>query len=390
MHGIPIAIKDLFATAGVLTTGGSKYYENWIPDSDAAVVRLLSAAGAVMLGKTGLHELAFGTTSVNPYYGAIANPWKLDHHPGGSSGGSAVAVAAGMAFAGIGSDTGCSVRQPAQCCGIVGHKPTFGLVSVAGVMPLVSSMDHVGTLARSVRDAALVLEAIQGPDNNDPNSVDRATSDYSMPMSQGVDGTVVGVPREFFFSGGDPEVIEIVSRAIETYTDLGADVVDVDLPGVERAYHEADVTFSEIALANRKALEGDPDAFSEPFRRRYAAVTKWSDSDYQAAQAFRQEFRSKAAAVLEQCDVLAMPTSTVAAAPIEKQPRDHDVERRKNCCIFNFSGQPAISVPCGFTAAGLPVGLMLAGGMFEDAKVFRFARAFEEATPWHERYPEVA
>ncbi|HJP34805.1 MAG TPA: amidase, partial [Gammaproteobacteria bacterium] len=227
LHGIPIAIKDLFATAGVLTTGGSKYYENWIPDSDAAVVRLLSAAGAVMLGKTGLHELAFGTTSVNPYYGAIANPWKLDHHPGGSSGGSAVAVAAGMAFAGIGSDTGCSVRQPAQCCGIVGHKPTFGLVSVAGVMPLVSSMDHVGTLARSVRDAALVLEAIQGPDNNDPNSVDRATSDYSMPMSQGVDGTVVGVPREFFFSGGDPEVIEIVSRAIETYTDLGADVVDV-------------------------------------------------------------------------------------------------------------------------------------------------------------------
>ena len=150
LHGIPIAIKDLIATEAVLTTGGSKYYEGWIPDSDAAVVARLSAAGAVMLGKTNLHEMAFGSTSINPYYGAVSNPWRLDYHPGGSSGGSAVAVAAGMAYAGIGTDTGCSVRQPAQCCGIVGHKPTFGLVSKAGVLPLIDSMDHVGSLTRVV------------------------------------------------------------------------------------------------------------------------------------------------------------------------------------------------------------------------------------------------
>ncbi|HEY5624718.1 MAG TPA: amidase, partial [Gammaproteobacteria bacterium] len=189
MHGIPVAIKDLFATAGVLTTGGSKYYRDWVPEYDAAAVRKLADAGAVTLGKTGLHELAFGSTSINPHYGAVANPWKLDHHPGGSSGGSAVAVAAGMAYAALGTDTGCSVRQPAQCCGIVGHKPTYGLVSLAGVLPLVSSMDHVGPLTRTVRDAAIVLSAIQGYDPDDPGSIDREREDYTLSMRRGLDGT---------------------------------------------------------------------------------------------------------------------------------------------------------------------------------------------------------
>ena len=203
LHGIPIAIKDLIATEGVLTTGGSKYYEAWIPDYDAAAVSSLSAAGAVILGKTGLHELAFGSTSINPYYGAISNPWMLDHHPGGSSGGSAVAVAVGMAYAALGTDTGCSVRQPAQCCGIVGYKPTFGLVSKEGVLPLVPSMDHVGPLARNVRDAALVLHAIQGTGADDPELISRDASSYSAQVQWSLDGATVGVPRQFFFSGGD-------------------------------------------------------------------------------------------------------------------------------------------------------------------------------------------
>ncbi len=390
LHGIPIAIKDLIATEGILTTGGGKFYDRWVPDSDAAVVARLSAAGAVMLGKTNLHEMAFGSTSINPYYGAVANPWKLDHHPGGSSGGSAVAVAAGMAYAGIGTDTGCSVRQPAQCCGIVGHKPTFGLVSKAGVLPLVGSMDHVGPLTRTVRDAALVLRAIQGPDSDDPDSVDRVADDYFTRMNESLDGAVVGVPRRFFFTGGDPEVVDLVDQALETFQELGAQVVDRDLPEVERALDEADVTFSEIAHAHGDALAENPEAFSDAFRRRYASVTEWSDSDYETAQDFRREFGKKVAAVMGRCDVLAMPTSTVAAAPIAEQPHDHDVQRRKNACIFNFTGQPAISVPCGFTAAGLPVGLMLVGEMFADAKVFRFAHAFEEATPWHLRHPDIS
>ena len=390
LHGIPIAVKDLIATQGILTTGGSKYYDGWIPDADAAVVKRLSAAGAVMLGKTNLHEMAFGSTSINPYYGAVSNPWKLDHHPGGSSGGSAVAVAAGMAYAGIGTDTGCSVRQPAQCCGIVGHKPTFGLVSKAGVLPLVGSMDHVGPLTRTVRDSALVLRAIQGPDSNDPHSVERAADDYFTRMNTALDGAVVGVPRRFFSTGGDPEVVDLVDRALGTFEELGARVVECDLPEVERAFDEANVTFSEIAHAQGEALAEDPEAFSDAFRHRYASVTQWSASDYEAAQDFRREFREKVAEAMVQCDVLAMPTSTVAAAPIAEQPHDHDVQRRKNACIFNFTGQPAISIPCGFTAAGLPVGMMLVGEMFGDAKVFRFAHAFEEATPWHLRHPDIS
>ena len=390
LHGIPIAIKDLIATQGIRTTGGSKVYDGWIPESDATVVKRLSAAGAVMLGKTNLHELAFGSTSINPYYGAVSNPWKLDHHPGGSSGGSAVAVAAGMAYAGIGTDTGCSVRQPAQCCGIVGYKPTFGLVSKAGVLPLVESMDHVGPLTRTVHDSALVLRAIQGPDSDDPRSVDRATEDYFTRMSASLEGAVVGVPRQFFFTGGDPEVVDLVDRALETFRELGAHVVDCDLPEVERAFDEVNVTFSEIAHAHGEALAKDPEAFSDAFRHRYASVTRWSASDYEAAQDFRSEFGEKVAAAMDRCDVLAMPTSTVAAAPIAKQPPDHDVERRKNACIFNFTGQPSISVPCGFTVAGLPVGMMLVGTTFGDASVFRFARAFEEATPWHLRHPDIS
>ena len=389
LHGIPIAIKDLFATKGVLTTGGSKYYESWIPDYDSTTVAKLSDAGAVLLGKTGLHELAFGSTSINPWYGAIANPWKLDHHPGGSSGGSAVAVAAGMAYAAIGSDTGCSVRQPAQCCGIVGLKPSYGLVSLAGVMPLVSSMDHVGPLTRTVGDAAAVLAAIQGYDDGDPASVDRKMPDYTMSMSRGLDGTTVGVPREFFFSGGDAEVVEIVSRAIEQFSRIGANVIDIELKDAEEAYLRADVTFSEIANSNGPALEDNPEAFSAAFRRRFEKVTKWSDADYDDAQQFRAEFRANVEEILDDCDVLATPTSTVAAAPIAEQPRDHDVERRKNTCVFNFTGQPSISIPCGFTEAGLPVGLMLTGSLFEDGEVLRFARAFEDTTEWHDRHPDI-
>lgn len=389
LHGIPVAIKDLIATKGVRTTGGSRVYESWIPDHDATVVQKLNDAGAVTLGKTGLHELAFGSTSANPFFGAIANPWKLDHHPGGSSGGSAVAVAAGMAYAAIGTDTGCSIRQPAQCCGIVGHKPTFGLVSKAGILPLVSSMDHVGPLTRSVADAGLVLQAIVGPDADDLYCVDRPGVDYCARLTKPIDETVIGVPRRFFFEGGDPEVVEIVSASLEVFEFLGARLLEVDIPEAERAYRAGDATFVEIVEAHGEAMRRDPSKFSAAFRERYESMARTTTDDYAEAQRFRVAFREQVAALMMGCDVLAMPTSTVAAAPIERQPPDHAVERRKNASIFNFTGQPAISVPCGFTRGGLPVGLMLAGRPFEDANVLQFAAAFERATVWHERHPRL-
>ena len=389
LHGIPIAIKDLIATNGIRTTGGSLVYENWIPDYDAAVVRKLDEAGAIMLGKTGLHELAFGSTSINPYFGAIANPWKLDHHSGGSSGGSAVAVAAGLALAAIGTDTGCSVRQPAQCCGIVGHKPTFGLVSKAGVLPLVDSMDHVGPLTRTVRDAALVLQAIAGHDPDDPHCVDRPVPDFTEKLGRPIDGAVIGVPRAFFYENGDEEVCEIVSASLEVFELLGARTENIEIADINEAYRAGDVTFVEIVEANGEAMRRDPSLFSEEFRQRYDSVARSTPADYAEAQRFRERFRAQLEGLLETYSVLAVPTSTVAAAPIASQPPEHSVERRKNASIFNFTGQPAISVPCGFTRAGLPVGLMLVGRMFEDATVLQFASAFERATTWHEQRPPV-
>ncbi len=390
LHGIPVAIKDLIDTAGVRTTYGSAYYAEHVPDADAAAVRHLWAAGAVCLGKTGLHEMAFGTTSVNPFFGAIGNPWRPDFHPGGSSGGSAVAVAAGMAYAALGTDTGCSIRQPAQCCGIVGHKPTYGLVSTDGVMPLVSSMDHVGPMTRSVRDAALVLRAIATTDAGDPQRVPRSVDDVVEGIGAPIGGRIIGVSRDYFFEGGDEEVIAIVEAALDVFRQLGATVETVRLPDCHMAYAAANATFSEIIDVHREALQDDPEAFSEPFRTRYEAMRRYTREACRAAQAYRVEFTGGVERVFERVDVLAMPTSTVAAAPIAAQPPDHDKERRKNACIFDFTGQPSVSVPCGFTRQGLPVGLMICGGTGEDAKVLRFAHAFEQATPWHGRHPPTS
>ena len=387
LHGIPVAIKDLIDTGGVLTTGGSRHYADRVPDSDATVVARLRDAGAVMLGKTALHEMAFGSTSINPFFGAVSNPWRLDHHPGGSSGGSAAAVAAGLAYAALGTDTGCSIRQPAQCCGIVGHKPTFGLVSKAGVMPLVASMDHVGPITRRVRDAALVLQAIAGADGADPFSLTGPVGDLVTDLEAAIAGAVVGIPRAYFFQGGDPEVVAIVERSLAVFSDLGAVLRDVQLPDCAAAYQAADATFSEIVDANGDALRADPQGFSDAFKQRYRAMAQYRGAAYEAAQAHRVQFKAEMAEAMRVCDVLATPTSTVAAAPIDKRPPDHAKERRKNACIFDFTGQPSISVPCGFTRSGLPVGLMLSGRVGEDATVLRFARAFEKATPWHTHHP---
>ena len=411
LHGIPVAIKDLIDTRGVLTTYGSRYYAEHVPDEDAAVITRLHEAGAVSLGKTGLHELAFGSTSVNPFFGAIGNPWRPDYHPGGSSGGSAVAVAAGMAFAALGTDTGCSIRQPAQCCGIVGHKPTYGMVSKAGVLELVPSMDHVGPMTRSVRDSALMLEVITARHGNGPRGendsskesraidhqidsaprhvMDGALYNLIQRMETPIAGGVVGVPTDYFFQGGDEDVKSIVTEAIGVFEELGARVESVDLPDCHQAYSEANATFSEVVDVHREALADDIEAFSEPFRARYSSMTRYSPSAYENAQRFREKFTRDMEKVLERVDVLAMPTATVAAAPIAEQPHEHAKERRKNACIFDFTGQPSISVPCGFTSDGLPVGLMICGGRFRDARVLRYAHAFEQATPWNGRHPSL-
>jgi aspartyl-tRNA(Asn)/glutamyl-tRNA(Gln) amidotransferase subunit A len=388
LHGIPVAVKDLFATDGIRTTCGSKLFENWVPDHDATIVTRLHEAGAVLLGKTGLHELAYGNTSINPFFGAIANPWAPDHDPGGSSGGSASAVAAGLAYAALGTDTACSIRQPAHCCGIVGHKPSFGLVSKAGALPLVWSMDHVGPLTRSVQDAAYVLKAISGYDPIDPYSVQALKSEDFNACERSIEGARVGVVRRFFFDGHS-DVIEVVDAALQTLDELGATLVELDIPDIDDAFAAVGTTFAEAAVVHEKDLRERPHAFSDDVRGKLEWALDMKATKYAEAQHFRRGFTTRLEQLMSECDVLAAPTATTAAAPIADRPEDYGRLAWKNTGIFNLTGQPSLSVPCGFTQAGLPVGLMITGRLFEDNKILQFANAFERATEWHKNIPDI-
>ena len=374
LHGIPIAVKDIFATEGVRTTCGSKLFENWIPDHDAAAVTRMLDAGAVLLGKTGLHELAYGNTSINPFFGPVRNPWAPDHDPGGSSGGSASAVSAGLAYAALGTETGCSIRQPAHCCGIVGHKPTFGLISTMGVQPLVPTMDHVGPLTRSVEDAGLMLNALTGQE------------DLICPEAA-VKRARIGVVRSFFFDGYGI-VIEVVDRALDELRELGASVIELELPKLKQASREARITFAEALNVHADNLAKNPQGFSEELRGRLAESENISEARYMQAQEFRREFTEKAEALMSECDVLLAPTATIAAAPIDDRPGDYRRNAWKNTGISDFTGQPSVSIPCGFTEEGLPVGVMFTGHLHDDRKVLQIAYAVEQATDWYRTPPD--
>ncbi|MFQ6005738.1 MAG: amidase [Woeseia sp.] len=373
LHGIPIAIKDLIATKGIRTTCGSKLFENRVPDHDADAVTQLLDGGAVMLGKTGLHELAYGNTSINPFFGAVRNPWATDHDPGGSSGGSASAVAAGLAYAALGTETGCSIRQPAHCCGIVGHKPTYGLVSTIGVQPLVPTMAHVGPLTRRVEDATSVLRVLADVDRIDCSE---AT----------LDGASIGIVRDFFFDGY-ADVIKVVDTALDTLRGLGANLIELELPDVEQASREARVTFAEASAVHADNLEKNPAGFSEELRGRLAESGHVTEDRYARAQRFRNRFTEEAEQLLSECDVLVAPTATIAAAPLDDRPEDYRKHGWKNCGISDFTGQPSTAIPCGFTEKGLPVGLMFTAGLYEDEKVLRIAHTVEQATDWYRTPP---
>ena len=383
LHGIPIAIKDLFATRGIRTTCGSKLYADWVPDHDAAAVSRLREAGAVMLGKTGLHELAYGNTSINPFFGAIANPWATDHDPGGSSGGSAAAVAAGLAFAALGSDTGCSVRQPAHCCGIVGHKPTFGLVSKAGALPLVWSMDHVGPLARSVEDAAIMLDALSGHDPADPYSLNTTTVAIDLRAAT-LSGVRVGIIRNYFFEGSG-DVIDVVEVALQHLREAGVTFVELEVDELEAAFEAAGATFAEAAVFHADNYRERPGDFSDEVRAKLETGFEMKATHYAQAQHFRRGFTARMQQLFSTVDVLVAPTATVASAPIAQRPRSYGYHAWKNTGIFDLTGQPSISVPCGLTADGLPVGLMITGPLLADQRVLAFAHAAAGVLPWGKR-----
>jgi aspartyl-tRNA(Asn)/glutamyl-tRNA(Gln) amidotransferase subunit A len=396
LHGVPLGLKDLFDVAGVPCTMGSKILRDNVPDIDATVVTRLKAAGAIILGKQNLHEFAFGITSENPHYGVVRNPWDLDRVPGGSSGGTAAAVAASLCAGGLGSDTGASIRAPASFCGVVGLKPTYGRVSRAGVLPLAWSLDHVGPLARSVADCALLLQAIAGSDPRDPSSSNAPVPDFSPALSQGVGGLRLGVPREHFFELLEPEVERLVREAIATLERLGARVEEVALPHSVHAQTAGNgIMASEAASLHASWLRERPEDYGPDVLQRIQGGLLVRATEYLYSQQMRTLVQQDFARAFQQVDVVLGPTVPLVAprigrtfepgGPFKMAPRAIANRMTVPC---NLTGMPAISVPCGFSE-GLPVGLQIMGPAFAEPLVLRVAAAYEAACAWRQQRPPV-
>jgi aspartyl-tRNA(Asn)/glutamyl-tRNA(Gln) amidotransferase subunit A len=388
LHGLPVAHKDISVTKGVRTTAHSRTLLEFVPDHDATHVRRLSEAGMILLGKTNTTEFACGALDV---FGPHRNPWDLSRYAGGSSGGSANALAAGLAVAATGSDTGGSIRVPASFCGIVGVKPTYGRVSRYGVIPLSWSMDTAGPMARTVADCAMLLGVMAGHDPLDPTSANVSVPDYGEGLTSGIRGLRLGIPQQHFFEGLDPEVDERVRTALRQFETLGASLEPVDLPRArDVAPAQAVLTMVEAFAEHASRLRRAASAYGLRTRRRIASGAFFTTADYDAAVQVRTLWRRELEAVLRHVDALVTPTVPLPAFTVEAQlaeagPPDTGWLTRH----FNFSGHPALTLPCGTTSAGLPVGLQLAGRPFDEATLFRIAHAYEQATPWHTWRPAM-
>ena len=391
LHGIPIALKDLVETAGVRTTSGSALHEKRVPADDAEIVRRLRQAGAVIIGKNNLHEFAYGGSSLVSYFGEARNPWDVERITGGSSGGSAAAVTARLACAAIGTDTAGSIREPAALCGCVGLKPTYGRVSSRGVIPLSTSLDHVGPLCASVRDAAIVLQAIAGYDADDITSADVPVADYVSPLSEDAKSFRVGVAREYFFDDLDAEVASAVDHAVRGIGTLVADVRDIKLDVPTDRTLQAAESFAYHA----ENVAGHPELYQAETLRRIRAGEKVSAAEYIQRRRELAEARRKIPEVFADADLIVTPTMAMPApsiAELKANPetlRPAELRLLRNTRPFNVWGLPAISVPCGFTQSGLPIGLQIAGPHWREDSVLRLAYAYEQATAWHKRRPAL-
>ena len=384
-HGVPVALKDLFYTKGVPTTAGSKVYQNFLPEYNATVVEKLLAAGAVLLGKLNMHEFAYGITSANPHFGAVRNPWNPRHSPGGSSGGSAAAVATHMVFMAMGTDTGGSIRIPASFCGTVGLKPTYGRVSRFGVLPLGFSQDHMGPLTRSVRDAALALNAIAGHDPRDPTSSRRPVVDYVPGEDCSIRGVRIGFPDSFFFERLHEDVESAVRGAIARAQSLGAVIKPVRLPDMDALNAVARIVLLSEASSVAEPFMEDrgqfgPDVLALLDQGRLVPAT-----DYINAQRLRRKMRREFEQVWQEVDCLIAPATPTPAprigdATIRLGGRDEDVRLASTRLVrcFNALGFPALSLPCGLSASGLPLGMQIVGPAFEEALLLRIGAALED------------
>lgn len=390
LWGIPIGAKDLFETAGVRTTAGSLPRKDHIPMQDATVIRRLRKAGAVLLGKLNMHEIALGVTNVNPHYGTCRNPWHRERITGGSSGGSAAAVAAGLCLGALGSDTGGSIRIPAALCGVTGFKPTYGRVSLRGVFPLSWHMDHAGPLAHTVEDAARLYQAIAGYDAGDASSVHCQVPDPMSHLDDGVRGWRVALASDEFFQDVESVVGTAVEEAAYIFGELGAQVERVEVPAVLKAARANRVIVAaDAAAVYHEELDSEQPPFGEDVLRRLQAGRAFSSTEYALARRAGVETKRELEAFFERYNLLLTPSVPILAPPIEGPDAVEQAARlTRFTAAFNITGLPALSLPCGFGPGDLPVGLQLVTRPWAEAELLRAGHAFQTATDWHTRRPQ--
>ncbi len=398
LHGIPIALKDIICVEGTQSTCGSNFFSEESPQFDATLVSKLKSAGAIIIGKTNLHEFAFGVTTENPHFGATANPWDTSRVPGGSSGGSASAVVVGCCAGALGSDTGGSIRIPAAVCGHVGLKPTYGRISAHGVIELAQSLDCVGPMCRYVHDVALMMNTLAGYDSRDVHSENRPVPDYTEGLEQPIRGRRAGVPKQHFFDNLHPEIEQTVGNAIKVLEGLGVEIVELDLPSVE-AGHEATLTLlmAEAGHFHQQRLAAHREDYGVDVRELLEDGLSLSASDYIRAVRVREIARREFARVFEEVDCILSPTVPIPAPlrsthDLSGSSESNRIRPRltQNTRLFNLIGLPSISVPCGFaqvkdsdSGEGLPVGLQISGSWWSEKTLLQVAHAYERATPWH-------
>jgi aspartyl-tRNA(Asn)/glutamyl-tRNA(Gln) amidotransferase subunit A len=397
LHGIPVALKDLYNTGGVRTTSGSRIFDTFIPAEDCTVAAKFHQAGAILLGKLNMHQFAYGPTGENPDYGHMHNPWNPDMVTGGSSGGSGSAAAAGQCTITTGSDTGGSIRIPAALCGIVGLKPTYGLVSRYGLSALSWSLDHPGPMTRTVEDTAITMNVIAGHDPRDVASAKVDIPDYTSALTGDVKGLRIGIVKEYFEAPLDPQVRKAVMDAISLLESMGAEVKEVSYPMFNQSQAiSSTVLMAEATAYHRDLLEKDGHQLYEPVRQRLEAGLFISAAEYLRAQQARSIFDQQGRRLLDEVDLLAGPTEPITAPEIlasKVMAGEQEVgvvgALTQYTRPYNINGFPAISVPCGFSDDGMPIGLQLAGRPFDELTVLRAAHAYEQANDWHTRRPPI-
>jgi aspartyl-tRNA(Asn)/glutamyl-tRNA(Gln) amidotransferase subunit A len=415
LTGIPIALKDNFLTRGIKTTCASKILGNFVAPYDATTVTKLTAAGAVITGKTNLDEFAMGSSAENSAFFPTHNPWNLTRVPGGSSGGSAAAVAADQCIAALGTDTGGSIRQPAACCGIVGFKPTYGRVSRYGIIAFASSMDQVGPMTKDVRDSAILLQAIAGHDPRDSTSLDRPVEDYARTLDDGVKGLRLGIPREYFIAGLQPEVERATREALRQLEQQGAVIEEISLPHTEYAIAVYYIIATAEASSNlarydgmrygHRAAAGDltdtymlsrKEGFGSEVKRRimlgtYALSAGYYDAYYIKAQKVRTLIKRDFDQAFARCDAIVTPTMPTTAFRLGEKTADPLQMYLSDICTIsvNLAALPALSLPCGFDNEGMPIGLQIIGKPFDEKTILRAAYAYEQANEWYRMKPKI-